>query len=36
MFLLEIYNIYIIMTLRYILTNDDYIFVSFLSVLICN
>jgi hypothetical protein len=30
MFSLEIYDIYGIMTLRYILTNIDYIFMSFL------
>jgi hypothetical protein len=30
MFSLEIYDIYVIMTLRYILTNVDYTFVSFL------
>jgi hypothetical protein len=31
MFSLEIYDIYVIMTLRYILTNVDYTFVSFLG-----
>jgi hypothetical protein len=30
MFSLEIYDIYVIMTLRYILTNINYTFVSFL------